>query len=550
MKTRSADSLFDTESIWAILLRIAPPVMLAQLIQAMYNIVDSYFVGQYSNDGLTALSIIYPVQLIVTAIAVGTGVGVNTLMSHLDGRGKHHTADRTAGMGTVLALFSWAVFALLSALLMRPFALSSTNTPAVAEYTVTYGMIVCVGSLGVFLESNWSKVHQARGNMRLPMAAQIAGALTNIVLDPLLIFGLGPIPELGVAGAAYATVAGQVLAAVIVSSGFRRPPAPRLFLAYAARIYQLGYPSIFMQMLFTVYIMALNLILAGFSDAAVTVLGLYYKVQSFFFIPLNGLQTCIVPLLSYTYAKGAYSRCQRVVKDSIVLAMVFMLVGIACFELIPAQLLGLFTSEPEVFAIGPELSARGALPDLPGVLPGHRGGAAQYSPLPDPADLLPDPRILVLLPHRPVLCLVCLPHCGGHNRHPRLDFLRPARPHLGTAGAGRADRPSQRSSCYENDHGNYQQAGQRRGVRRPHRGGLLFHPHVLHGRLPHRRKHHPAHRHPGGAGAPGYLHHPGALLPPDGEDLLQCAAGHAVRPLPHRGHGGRGHPVRIRRDPV
>ena len=164
-------------------------------------------------------------------------------------------------MGTVLALFSWAVFALLSALLMRPFALSSTDTPAVAEYTVTYGMIVCVGSLGVFLESNWSKVHQARGNMRLPMAAQIAGALTNIVLDPLLIFGLGPIPELGVAGAAYATVAGQVLAAVIVSSGFRRPPAPRLFLAYAARIYQLGYPSIFMQMLFTVYIMALNLIL-------------------------------------------------------------------------------------------------------------------------------------------------------------------------------------------------------------------------------------------------------------------------------------------------
>ena len=368
MKPSSADSLFDIESIWAILLRIAPPVMLAQLIQAMYNIVDSYFVGQYSNDGLTALSIIYPVQLIVTAIAVGTGVGVNTLMSHLDGRGKHHTADRTAGMGTVLALFSWAVFALLSALLMRPFALSSTDTPAVAEYTVTYGMIVCVGSIGVFLESNWSKVHQARGNMRLPMAAQIAGALTNIVLDPLLIFGLGPIPELGVAGAAYATVAGQVLAAVIVSSGFRRPPAPKLFLAYAARIYQLGYPSIFMQMLFTVYIMALNLILAGFSDAAVTVLGLYYKVQSFFFIPLNGLQTCIVPLLSYTYAKGTYSRCQRVVKDSIVLAMVFMLVGIACFELIPAQLLGLFTSEPEVFAIGTHAFHIIGLSFLPAVL--------------------------------------------------------------------------------------------------------------------------------------------------------------------------------------
>ena len=352
MKTSPSYSLFDTESIWAILLKIAPPVMLAQLIQAMDNIVDSYFVGQYSNDGLTALSIIYPVQLIVTAIAVGTGVGVNTQMSHLDGRGKHHQADRTAGMGMVLALISWAVFAALSALLIRPFALSSTDTPAVAEYIMTYGSIVCIGSLGVFLESNWSKVHQARGNMRLPMLAQIAGALTNIVLDPILIFGLGPVPQLGVAGAAYATVAGQVLAAGIVASGIRKPPALRLFPAYAARIYQLGYPSIFMQMLFTVYIMALNLILADFSDAAVTVLGLYYKVQSFFFIPMNGLQTCIVPLLSYTYAKGAYSRCQRVVKDTILLSMAFMLIGIACFELIPGQLLGLFTSEPEVFSIG------------------------------------------------------------------------------------------------------------------------------------------------------------------------------------------------------
>ena len=352
MRAGSSYSLFDAESIWSILMRIAPPVMLAQLIQAMYNIVDSYFVGQFSNDGLTALSIVYPVQLIVTAIAVGTGVGVNTLMSRYDGQGNHHLADRTAGTGTVLALVSWLLFAAASGLLMGPFAAASTESAAVAEYAVTYGLIVCVGSLGVFLESTWSKVHQARGNMRLPMLAQIAGAATNIVLDPILIFGLGPVPALGVAGAAYATVAGQVLAAVIVSSGLRRPPAARVFLSYAARIYRLGYPSIFMQMLFTVYIMALNMILAGFSDAAVTVLGLYYKVQSFFFIPLSGLQTCIVPLLSYTYAKGAYPRCRQVVKNSVLLAMSFMLVGIACFELIPAQLLGIFTADPLVLEIG------------------------------------------------------------------------------------------------------------------------------------------------------------------------------------------------------
>ena len=200
MRASSAYSLFDTESVWAILMRIAPPVMLAQLIQAMYNIVDSYFVGQFSSDGLTALSIVYPVQLIVTAIAVGTGVGVNTLMSRYDGQGNHHLADRTAGTGTVLALISWLIFAVLSGLLMRPFAAISTESSSVADLAVTYGTIVCVGSPGVFLESTWSKVHQARGNMRLPMLAQIAGAAANIVLDPILIFGLGPAPALGVAG--------------------------------------------------------------------------------------------------------------------------------------------------------------------------------------------------------------------------------------------------------------------------------------------------------------------------------------------------------------
>ena len=344
--------LFDSDNIWKILLRIAPPVMLAQLIQSMYNIVDSYFVGQYSGEGLTALSVIYPIQLIVTAIAVGTGVGVNTLMSRFYGFGRKKKADKAAGTGTALAVISWMVFALISVLIMRPFAVASSESPVVVEYTVLYGTIVCVGSLGVFLESTWSKVHQAGGNMRLPMIAQISGAAMNIVLDPILIFGAGPVPELGVAGAAIATVVGQFLAAAITSTGFRRPPKMREIAPYARRIYQLGYPSILMQMLFTVYIMALNLILAGFSDDAVTVLGLYYKVQSFFFIPLAGLQTCIVPLLSYTYAKNFYRRCRHIVRNCILLAMSLMVVGVACFELIPEYLLRIFSSDPEVLRIG------------------------------------------------------------------------------------------------------------------------------------------------------------------------------------------------------
>lgn len=167
MRASSAYSLFDTESVWAILMRIAPPVMLAQLIQAMYNIVDSYFVGQFSSDGLTALSIVYPVQLIVTAIAVGTGVGVNTLMSRYDGQGNHHLADRTAGTGTVLALISWLIFAVLSGLLMRPFAAISTESSSVADlardirYHRLRGQSGCVS--GEYLEQG---PPSPRGNMQ------------------------------------------------------------------------------------------------------------------------------------------------------------------------------------------------------------------------------------------------------------------------------------------------------------------------------------------------------------------------------------------------
>ena len=232
-----------------------------------------------------------------------------------------------------------------------------------------YGNIVCAGSLGIFLESLWTKVHQANGNMRLPMIAQVAGALTNVLLDPLLIFGLGPLPEMGVAGAAYATIAGQFVAAAIVGvKGFRKPPAPRGMGRYMRQIYALGYPSILMQSLYTVYIMVLNIILAGFSDAAVTVLGLYYKLQTFFFIPLSGLQTCIVPVLSYNYAQRAYARCKRVMRSAVAISAAFMLVGIVCFEAFPSGLLALFSREAAVLQIG-EIALRIiALSFVPAVL--------------------------------------------------------------------------------------------------------------------------------------------------------------------------------------
>lgn len=346
------NDFFGKEKISRILLQIAPPVMLAQLIQALYNIVDSFFVGRYSANALTALSVIYPLQLIIVALAVGTGVGLNTYMARKYAQQAPEAADAAAGTGVVLALGTWAVFAVLSALFMGPYVRTSATTPEAIADAIVYGRIVCIGSLGAFLEGCWTKVHQAQGNMRLPMVAQIIGALTNIVLDPLLIFGLGPIPSLGVAGAALATVAGQIAAAVITGlRGYRRPPRQRMA-HYARQIYKLGYPSILMQALYTVYIVGLNMILAGFTDAAVTVLGLYYKLQTFFFIPLLGLQTCIVPVISYNYARAAYRRCRDTVRCSVVFSLVVMAVGAAAFILIPGTLIRVFSQDAEVLAIG------------------------------------------------------------------------------------------------------------------------------------------------------------------------------------------------------
>ena len=344
---------FGTERISRILMRLAPPVMLAQLIQALYNIVDTFFVGRFSDTGLTALSIVYPLQLLMIALAVGTGVGINTAMAYFLGTRDQKRSDEAAGISTALSLVMWAVFALLVAVLMPAYARMSTESEAVIADVIVYGRIVCVCSIGLFLESGWTKVLQAEGNMNRPMAAQILGAVTNIVLDPLLIFGLFGLPALGIAGAAIATVAGQIVAAAIVwRGGYRRSPEWALYPALVRRVYRLGIPNILMQSAYTFYILGLNLILSTFSDQAVTALGLYYKWQTFFFIPLGAMQTCIVPVISYNYAAGSLDRCRKTLRESILAGMALMLIGTLCFELIPGPMLRFFSRDAEVIAIG------------------------------------------------------------------------------------------------------------------------------------------------------------------------------------------------------
>lgn len=352
-KIKKQSNYFGTEKISRIFLKIAPPVMLAQLIQALYNIVDSLFVGQYSNSGLTALSIIYPIQLLMIALAVGTGVGINTVIAAKLGLGQKEAAKEYAGIGTPLAIALWAIFAGVCYMIMPAFARMSTQDATVIENVTVYGRIVCVFSFGLFLESIWTKILQAQGDMKTPMVAQILGAVTNIILDPLFIFGLFGLPQMGIAGAAIATVAGQAVAALVVmKKGFYKSPALKKYPHCVAKIFRLGLPNILMQSAYTLYIFGLNLILSTFSDAAVTVLGLYYKWQTFFFIPLGAMQTCIVPIISFNYAARDIARCKKTLDISILFGMVFMFFGALCFNIFPEPMLRFFSNDEQVIQIG------------------------------------------------------------------------------------------------------------------------------------------------------------------------------------------------------
>ena len=269
------------------------------------------------------------------------------------GLSQSEKADKYAGTGTPLAVVLWAVFAAVCYAIMPLYARLQSDSSEVISDVITYGRIVCVFSFGLFSESIWTKILQARGDMKTPMLAQILGAVTNIILDSLLIFGMFGLPEMGIAGAAAATVAGQIVAALVVmKKGFYRSPSIRKYPHYVGKIFRLGLPNILMQSAYTLYIFGLNMILATFSDAAVTVLGLYYKWQTFFFIPLGAMQTCIVPVISFNYAARKTERCKKTLNTAILFGCVLMFLGTLCFAIIPEPMLRFFSSDEEVIRIG------------------------------------------------------------------------------------------------------------------------------------------------------------------------------------------------------
>lgn len=358
-KTISADKMGSTPML-RLILSMSLPTMFSMIIQAMYNIVDSVFVSSLGQDALTALSLAYPLQLMTISVAVGTGVGINSFISRRLGEKNQELANNGAANGIFISIISWLVFLLVGIFLTVPFFKLFNPTPGVMKYGVDYTSIILIFSVGVMVEIAIEKVLQATGNMIFPMIFQLIGAVTNIVLDPLFIFGIGPFPRMEVAGAAIATVIGQILAMLFaIYIFFFKKHAVQVHvrnfkpsLKIIKNIYAVGFPSIIMQSISSVLVVGLNAILMGFSEAAVSVHGIYYKMQSFVFMPVFGLNQGLMPIMGYNFGAKNKDRLHSAIRYGCIIAAFIMLCGTVIFWIFPAQILSLFNANDDILNMG------------------------------------------------------------------------------------------------------------------------------------------------------------------------------------------------------
>lgn len=360
--TKQQENKMGVMPVNKLLLNMSVPMMISMLVQALYNIVDSIFVAKVSEEALTAVSLAFPIQTLLIAVGAGTGVGVNALLSKTLGEKNYETANKTAVNAIFLGFMNFLLFVVIGLTVVKPFYLSQVKTTESDIYLmgVQYLSIVCICSFGVYAQFVFEKLLQSTGMTFYSMLSQLAGAVTNIVLDPILIFGMFGLPKMGVAGAAIATVIGQCVGAsvgiflnftrnkeIIISfKGFR--PDGQII----GRIYKVGVPSIIMQAIGSVMTYSMNLILIQFTSTATAVFGVYFKLQSFFFMPVIGLNNGMVPIIAYNYGAGKRTRIVKTIKYSMCYAFLLMFLGFLTFELIPGVLLGMFDASEEMLAIG------------------------------------------------------------------------------------------------------------------------------------------------------------------------------------------------------
>ena len=362
MNTKAQENKMGVMPVNKLLLNMSLPMMVSMLVQAFYNIVDSIFVAKLNENALTAVSLAFPVQTLLVAVGAGTGVGVNALLSKSLGEKNQENANKTAMNGIFLAVLSFLLFVVIGLFAVKPFYLSQVKDASSEIYSmgVSYLSIVCICSFGVYAQFIFEKLLQSTGMTFYSMLSQMAGAITNIILDPILIFGMFGLPKMGVAGAAIATVIGQCVGATLaIIFNIKKNHEIQLSLKgfkpdmqIIGKIYKVGVPSIIMQSIGSIMTYGMNLILIQFTATATTVFGVYFKLQSFFFMPVIGLNNGMVPIIAYNFGAGKRTRMVKTIKYAMCYAFVLMFLGFVAFMLIPGQLLGLFEASEQMLAIG------------------------------------------------------------------------------------------------------------------------------------------------------------------------------------------------------
>ena len=354
------ENKMGTMPINKLLISMALPMMISMLVQAMYNIVDSMYVSRISEDALTAVSLAFPIQQLMIALGAGMGVGVNAVLSKALGEKDFEKANKAAENGIFLSVISFVVFFFVGLFAVDPFYMSQTTDPEILQAGHDYLTVICCASIGMYMQFIFERLMQSTGRTVYSMITQTLGAVINIVLDPILIFGMFGMPEMGVKGAAVATVIGQIIGAVvgyilnvtknhdihISFKGFRPD------FGIIKVIYVVGVPSIIMQAVGSVMNYAMNQILIGFTSTATEVFGAYYKLQSFIFMPVFGLTNGMIPIIAFNNGAGNRSRVIQTIKSSAILAVCIMLTGLTVMQIFPAKLLAIFNASEHMLGIG------------------------------------------------------------------------------------------------------------------------------------------------------------------------------------------------------
>ena len=356
----SRENIMGTMDINPLLVRLSVPMMISMLVQALYNVVDSVFVSHVSESALTAVSLAFSLQNVMIAVGVGTGVGVNAMLSKSLGEKNQRRANAIAENGIFLSLCSFVVFFVIGLTCMKPYFYAQTGDAAIAQQGIQYLSVCCIFSLGLFTQTMGEKLLAATGRTHLSMVSQLTGAIVNIILDPIFIFGHCGEALSGTTGAAVATVIGQFCGAGMtlffnlnknpdIQISFRgfRPSAKAI-----GRIYTVGLPSIAMQCVGSVMTFGMNMILMTFSATAVAVFGVYFKLQSFVFMPIFGLNNGMVPIISYNYGARRPDRVKKTIKLAVCYAECIMLIGFCVFQFLPDKVLGIFAASDAMLAIG------------------------------------------------------------------------------------------------------------------------------------------------------------------------------------------------------